>query len=582
MAALSAFPKPKSKGKRKSNFHHQQQPQHKPTPDKKPFPSQSSQARAICYVCGSVDHLCYACPQRKISGLCSGGPFGRGEFDAKVIGTDFSVHCLTDTGSDFNHIDVEGARQLNLPIQDFKETLQLMNTSNFQIVGKSEIVLQGCPGLKEPMIVPLKVAERLPRFSEESPTIFLGLQFLAQAGGVLFSPKENGGFDVLMNPNAGLFRGSGLAMSVTQDNSETHVFRDFQLRKVSDSNGESFWEADWKWNADPSFTLSSLPARYSSSEANGKILDEKLAQWRDCGFLEEIDQNEVRGVLPMFVTSRAEHKDPRAVGNYISLNRFIDSSSTQSSKDVASCLRSWRRHQRAKIRDIERAFLQVRVPREKSLFQCILFEGRWWRLCRVGFGCVLGPDILEAIMRLSIAEFGQEFGISNPADVIKNYFDDCLILPEEENRVSDFFKRMGLKFKDSSYDLSDCRVLGLQTFVADELPDVIQWRRPKGVDPVPSDPTFSDLASWSGRLVPNFPVAGWLRPLANFLRRVIGVDSKGDFSQSASTRCVDVASHIFNRISKDGDPCCGRWFVSDRLKFYFDAGGEAIAACVVC
>ncbi|KFD51152.1 hypothetical protein M513_07916 [Trichuris suis] len=159
------------------------------------------------------------------------------------------------------------------------------------------------------------------------------------------------------------------------------------------------------------------------------------------------------------------------------------------------------------------------------------------------------------------------------------YLDDILVNEDvvKASRVEEHLARYGLLCKPSERVSDGTRVLGLRVWGER---DRLVWRRDTKVGDVPQRLSRRSVFSYCGRLTGHFPVCGWLRVAAAFLKRAVTAATSSWDEAVESSWLKTFPGEIAARMSKE-DPVRGTWNVSgERARLWVDASALAIGAAL--
>ncbi|KAF0307742.1 Retrovirus-related Pol polyprotein from transposon 297 [Amphibalanus amphitrite] len=335
------------------------------------------------------------------------------------------------------------------------------------------------------------------------------------------------------------------------------------------------WTVAWKWadGVGPD-CLSNRVAEYRVPPAVRQEYDAELESWLRNGWLQPYDEavhGPPRGLVPLMAVPQANKVRP--VLDMRELNAHVAAYSADA--DVcAEHLRKWRRHgRRVAVVDLRRAYLQLRLDRRLWPYQTVMLHGRRHCLTRLGFGLNVAPLLMKAVVR---AVLSQDSAVER---AVSPYVDDLLVDEEvvSAERVVEHFRRFGLECKPPARAEDGARMLGLRVQpVAGEL----QWSRDCAVVPPPEVVTRRAVFAWCGRLVAHFPVCGWLRPAAAWVKRHVNQLTEGwDDATDDGTLSAQIA-YIQERLA-GADPARGQWcWTGDRAVVWADASSIAFGVVI--
>jgi len=242
------------------------------------------------------------------------------------------------------------------------------------------------------------------------------------------------------------------------------------------------------------------------------------------------------------------------VMDFRELNRHIDAF-TASVDVCAEKLREWRRQgTKVAVIDLRRAYLQVYVHESLWPFQTVIFRGRRYCLTRLGFDLNVAPSIMKAVLAK----------VSAQNDVIQQatspYLDDIFVNESvaSAHRVENHLSRFGLVCKPAEQLVSGARVLGLDVWGEQGR---LLWKSGNALGEIPALLTRRSVFYFCGKLVGHYPVCGWLRIAAAFVkRRANSITSTWD--EEFHDKCLSsMLKDMLQRVTAH-DPASGRWYVS--------------------
>ena len=135
------------------------------------------------------------------------------------------------------------------------------------------------------------------------------------------------------------------------------------------------------------------------------------------------------------------------------------------------------------------------------------------------------------------------------------YVDDILVdgsvVSVEE--VVEHLKCFGLECKETS-DFIGSKLLGLQIYEKD---GTVMWTRGRTVPEIVGRLTKKGVFSLCGQLISHYPIAGWLRVSANFIKRKC---NRYRWQESVSEDIRTMLEDTIQRVRND-DPVNGVWHV---------------------
>ena len=191
-----------------------------------------------------------------------------------------------------------------------------------------------------------------------------------------------------------------------------------------------------------------------------------------------------------------------------------------------------------------------------------MWQGQTYVMERIGFGLCVAPKLMDVIIKWATRKF--------PA--ADNYIDDVATPRDEAEAVAHALNEYGLPTKPA-VDFADSNALGLKVYA--EGSDV-KWRRREDIDTMlPETITKREVFRWCGRLISHYPVGGWLRPMASWLKRLPAAE-KTKWDAPLSQELQDLCRRIESRVTRD-DPVRGVWSTLDigEWKVWCDASNIA-------
>ena len=271
------------------------------------------------------------------------------------------------------------------------------------------------------------------------------------------------------------------------------------------------WEVSWKVTEEVNESLSKAIDHYKIDEEITAEYENEIQKWIENKWLIPYS-GPIKAKLPLMAIAQANKAKVRPVIDYRKLNEFVSSHSAEA--DVChEKLRMWRKlGSDLAIVDLRSAYLQISVDQRLWKYQVIRFGGRTYALTRLGFGLNVAPKIMTAIVRhvLSI-----DNAICNSTD---SYIDDILVDTSKVSAadVVRHLAKFGLEAKEPQI-LGECRVLGLKTVMKK---NEVHWERDNVLPELHQEMTKRQLFSWSGSVLGHFPVAGKLRIISAYLKRI--------------------------------------------------------------
>ncbi|XP_003370059.1 conserved hypothetical protein [Trichinella spiralis] len=337
------------------------------------------------------------------------------------------------------------------------------------------------------------------------------------------------------------------------------------------------WTAAWKWSdaGEPGVLRNTVEEYPPANVARGAYEDE-LRKWIKDGWLVPYDESKhgpPKGLLPLMAVIQRNKKKVRPVMDFRELNAHIESHTADA--DVCSQkLREWRRQGvNVALIDLKKAYLQIRIDKSLWPYQTVVFKGKRYCLTRLGFGLNVAPLVMKAVLNCVL---------SRDPDVRKGtsaYIDDILVNESvvAVDRVKRHLAHYGLTCKTHERAADGARLLGLKVWGER---GKLMWRRDNDVGEVPDVLTRRSVFSYCGKLVSHFPVCGWLRIAAAYIKR------KANDATTSWDEVID-GDELRELIQetalavKKRDPARGRWDVSaEEAKIWVDASSLAIGVAL--
>lgn len=328
--------------------------------------------------------------------------------------------------------------------------------------------------------------------------------------------------------------------------------------KVQFDRRERIWKVSWKWSAGsaPEY-LKNQVAMYNIPEGIRAEFDGELRQWVANGWLVRYDESRLgppRGLIPLMAVDQPNKQKVRPVMDYRELNSHITAHTAEA--DVcAEQLRRWRRRgENVAVVDLRRAYLQLHVDERLWPFQTVMLDGERFCLTRMGFGLSVAPEVMRAVVKTILEQDPLvERGVLGFVDDL--LVDESIV---DAEHVIDHFRRFGLDCKPPVRAADGARVLGLRVSSGR---DGLQWARDSPVEAPPARLTRRAVFSWCGKIVSHFPVCGWLRPAAAWLKRRVNGLTRGWDDEVEDDALRDQMQDVSTRIA-ECDPVRGSWCVN--------------------
>ena len=200
-------------------------------------------------------------------------------------------------------------------------------------------------------------------------------------------------------------------------------------------------------------------------------------------------------------------------------------------------------------------------------------KGQRYCLTRLGFGLNVAPQIMQSVVK---AVIGQDETVSSATS---SYIDDIFVNESacSAAQVKMHLERFGLTCKDPEQLSSGARVLGVYVW---EERGKLRWRRDSERPKIPSVLTHCAVFSVCGRLTRHFPVCGWLRVAAAFVkRRANAVTTRRD-DETQDPMLRQMLDKIVMRLSQT-DPAHGDWCTNGQeVTVWVDASSLATGVAI--
>ncbi|KRY27734.1 Pol polyprotein, partial [Trichinella spiralis] len=337
------------------------------------------------------------------------------------------------------------------------------------------------------------------------------------------------------------------------------------------------WTAAWKWSdaGEPGVLRNTVEEYPPANVARGAYEDE-LRKWIKDGWLVPYDESKhgpPKGLLPLMAVIQRNKKKVRPVMDFRELNAHIESHTADA--DVCSQkLREWRRQGvNVALIDLKKAYLQIRIDKSLWPYQTVVFKGKRYCLTRLGFGLNVAPLVMKAVLNCVL---------SRDPDVRKGtsaYIDDILVNESvvAVDRVKRHLAHYGLTCKTHERAADGARLLGLKVWGER---GKLMWRRDNNVGGVPDVLTRRSVFSYCGKLVSHFPVCGWLRIAAAYIKRKAN-DATTSWDEVIDGDELRELNQETALAVKKRDPARGRWDVSAKeAKIWVDASSLAIGVAL--
>ena len=337
------------------------------------------------------------------------------------------------------------------------------------------------------------------------------------------------------------------------------------------------WTMAWKWreNQEP-VVLNNTKSEYAVPPEARQRYEEEVQDWIQRGWLQVYDEGRcgpAKGLIPLMAVIQPSKDKVRPVMDFREVNSYIDAY-TGDADVCADKLREWRKMgARVAMVDLAKAYLQVRVEERLWPYQTVVFKGERYCLTRLGFGLNVAPLVMKAVLNKVLE---QSAAVREGTSA---YVDDVLVR-EDKVAVQEVVKHLeayGLTSKQPENMCEGARALGLQVWGEN---GTLQWCRSGTVSDVPQQVTRRDVFSICGKLVSHYPVCGWLRVSAAYIkRRACQATEKWDDVVTDGT----VVQHLRDTVAAvmANDPVKGRWDVGgEAATVWVDASSLALGAVV--
>ena len=337
------------------------------------------------------------------------------------------------------------------------------------------------------------------------------------------------------------------------------------------------WTMAWKWRDEQEpEVLKNTKYEYAVPPEARQRYEKEVQDWIDRGWLQLYDEDKcgpAKGLVPLMAVVQPSKDKVRPVLDFREVNTYIDAY-TGDADVCADKLREWRKMgARVTMVDLAKAYLQVRVEESLWPYQTVVFKGKRYCLTRLGFGLNVAPLVMKAVLN-KVLEQNSAVRAGTSA-----YVDDVLVR-EDVVAVTDVVAHLeeyGLSSKQPESMWAGARALGLQVWGEK---NTLQWCRSGSLPDVPQRVTRRDVFSICGKLVSHYPVCGWLRVSAGFIKRKASrvTDHWDDVVTDGA-----VVQHLRDTVAavKENDPVKGRWDVAGkRAVVWVDASSLALGAAV--
>ena len=192
----------------------------------------------------------------------------------------------------------------------------------------------------------------------------------------------------------------------------------------------------------------------------------------------------------------------------------------------------------------------------------------------MGFGISVASSVMQAVLDLAVAQDPRV------AAAVSTYVDDILVneskLPAAQ--VAEHLHIYGLESKTPQRASDGTRILGLRVW--GEPDGDLRWSRDNDVKNVPKPLTKRKVFSICGQLTSHYPVCGWLRPAASFVKRLANETASRWDDPIEGGLVPQLVEELVASVNA-ADPAKGRWNVSgDTMTVYTDASSLALGVTV--
>ncbi|XP_043239685.1 uncharacterized protein LOC122390607 [Amphibalanus amphitrite] len=336
------------------------------------------------------------------------------------------------------------------------------------------------------------------------------------------------------------------------------------------------WVMSWKWAGGRApGKLGGAVDEYPVPEEARAEYEAELENWIRDGWLSEYDEEELgpaMGSIPLMAVM--QRTKVRPVMDFRSLNKHVPAF-TGDADVCAERLRRWRQMGASvALLDLKKAFLQVHVEKALWPYQTVWFRGRRYALTRMGFGISVASSVMQAVLDLTVAQDPRV------AAAVSTYVDDILVNEDKlpATQVAEHLQIYGLESKAPQRASDGTRILGLRVW--GEPDGDLRWGRDNDVKNVPKPLTKRKVFSICGQLTSHYPVCGWLRPAASFVKRLANETASRWDDPIEGGLVPQLVEELVASVNA-ADPARGRWNVSgDTMTIYTDASSLALGVTV--
>ena len=338
---------------------------------------------------------------------------------------------------------------------------------------------------------------------------------------------------------------------------------------------EKKWSVQWKWSGgkEPG-QLCNTAEQYRIPPEARQEYERALSKWAAEGWLVPYDEQahgEVKGTIPLMAVIQREKRKVRPVMDFREVNAYLDPHTADADVCVEK-IREWRRcGRRVALLDLRDAYLQIHVHQSLWAYQTVVWQGRRWCLTRLGFGMSVAPSVMKRVLNMALSWDERIDSATNP------YVDDILVREDIANadEVKAHLEKHGLVCKAAERVADGARVLGLRVWGERQR---LLWRREASEIELPARLTRRAIFSICGRLTSHFPVCGWLRVAASYLKRRANAVTASWDAEVTDPELRAMISETLQRVKME-DPARGRWDVTGTAAVvWVDASSVALGA----
>ena len=350
--------------------------------------------------------------------------------------------------------------------------------------------------------------------------------------------------------------------------------RDFSVINDTISN---VWVASWKCTegAEPE-VLQNRVNEYSVSREVRILYEEELRMWIEDGWLIPYDERQhgpAKGLIPLMAVVQQNKAKVRSVMAFRELNTHISAFTAESDVCTAK-MREWRRQgTNVATVDLKKAYLQIHICKSFWPYQTVVFKGQKYSLTRLGFSLNVAPLVMKAVLTHVLSQ-DQHVRQGTSA-----YVDDILVNEDiiPASRVVEHLSNYGLKCKAPESVVNGARVLGLRVW---RERGKLLWKRDNDLEEVHTKLTRRVVFSYCGKIIGHYPVCGWLRVAAAFIKRRANhvTQSWDEVIEDDELRvCLQETVSEVRR----NEPVRGRWHVKgNAARVWVDASSLALGVTI--